>query len=120
MQIINQEAFVIEMQEAIEFKNKQIMDDNEGLITVPDGEIKYRWMWFAGIGRHPTMPKMLGAVWTPYPSQAFQYKDRAEAEMINSKVIGPAGGGKVTPWSTCHKNEGQQIVIQVMHGEQHY
>ena len=118
MQIIGKDTFVIEMQEAVGFKNKQVMDDNEGLITVPDGEPEYRWMWFAGIGAHPTMHKVVGAVWTPYPAQAHQYKDRAEAEMINNKIIGPAGGGKVVSWKECHKEEGQQVIIPVINGEQ--
>lgn len=117
MKLINKETFVIEMQEAIEFKNKQVMDDNEGIITVPDGETKYRWMWFAGVGNHPIMMNVKGAVWTPYPSQAHQYTDNLEAEMVNSLVIGPAGGGKVVPWSQCHKAEGLQIIIPIVHGE---
>lgn len=117
MLIIGKDTFVIEMKEAVAFKNKQVMDDNDGLITVPDGTPTYRWMWFAGIGAHPTMSRVIGAIWTPYPEQAHQYKEKEDAEYVNEKVIGPAGGGKVVLWSRCHKEEGEQLIIPVTHGQ---
>lgn len=116
MHIIGKDTFVIEMKEAVGFKNKQVVDDNEGLITVPDGTPQYRYMWFAGIGTHPTISRLMGAVWTPYPSQAHQYKEKEDAEYVNEKVLGPAGGGKVVSWKESHKEEGEQIVIPISNG----
>lgn len=112
MHIINEMRFVIETKAPKNAKNKTIQTD-EGPTIVPDGETEYEYLWFAGVGAHPSLPGVVGAVWTPYPDQAAKYKDKDEANIVNQKILGAQAGGVVLSWDTCHKAEGRQIIVPV-------
>lgn len=116
MRIINKTTFVIEtLSPTGKFKNKEVLNEKTGeMETHPDGEPEREYMWFAGIGRHPQNQKLVGAVWTPYPEQAFRYKDKGEADIVNSLVLGPDAGGSVLSWESCHKAEGRQIIVPII------
>lgn len=118
MKIINKSRFVIETKLPTgKFANKEVDGfDEKGQpcrLTVPSEEPIYEYHWFAGFGQHPADPRVVGAVWTPYPSQGYQYTDRDAAVIVNDKLIGPAGGGEVIEVSLSHWREGRQVIVPV-------
>lgn len=118
MNIVGIHRFVIETHMPTgKFLNKEIDGHDEDgkpcKLTVPSSEPEYEWMWFCGIGQHPANPKLLGAIWSPYPTQGFQYKDKDEADMVNLRVLGPDAGGIVVEVSKSHWQEGRQIIVPV-------
>lgn len=118
MYLIGKDQFVIETYApAGKAINKTVIDENTGeKITVPSGEQQYEWLWFCGVGLHPSSIQsapVWGNVWSPYPEQAAMYKNKDEAEAVNKQILGPTAGGIVSTWECCHKAEGRQIIIPV-------
>lgn len=116
MIIIGKETYVIEAKLPLSFSNK-LQDSDEGPVVVPDGPTKYEYQWFCGVGLNPYYlakgVQLPMNIWSPYPEQAFQYKDKEDAEAVNKYILGESGGGSVLPWSKCHKAMGRQIIVPV-------
>lgn len=122
MKVIGNSRFIIETSAPTgKFKNKQIDGfDDDGKpckLTVPLEEPEYEYLWFCGMGLYPDNPKVMGAVWSPYPAQAFQYKDRDEATIVNEKILGPEAGGNVYEVNASHWREGRQVIVPVDAGD---
>lgn len=114
MHIIGKDTFVIETRVPVNAKTKRVWNkEHARMEIVPDGEPEYEYMWFCGMGAHPTNPNVLGAVWSPYPSQGHQYKNKDEADAVNEIILGKQAGGYVLSWKKCHKAEGRQIVVPI-------